>query len=101
MINKKEKKMFKIVIFVYIQVTLIFRDVWEQPKIVDPSLRMMTATLGPSGGKKGFQGLTGKYIIIIFFLRERSENEIYISKINYCRYAFIWTCVVYKWISNT
>lgn len=38
----------------------IFRDVWEQPKIIDSSLRMMTATLGPSGGKKGFQGLTGK-----------------------------------------
>lgn len=35
------------------------KDVWEQPKIIDSSLRMMTATLGPSGGKKGFQGLTG------------------------------------------
>ncbi|XP_027842115.2 protein Skeletor, isoforms B/C [Aphis gossypii] len=35
------------------------KDVWDQSKIIDSSLRMMTATLGPSGGKKGFQGLTG------------------------------------------
>jgi len=54
--------------YLYIWIILVFRDVWEQPKIIDPSLRVMTATLGPSGGKKGFQGLTGKYMIIIIYL---------------------------------
>lgn len=44
----------------YLQIIIILRDVWEQPKIIDSSFRMMTATLGPSGGKKGFQGLTGE-----------------------------------------
>jgi len=34
---------------------------------------MMTATLGPSGGKKGFQGLTGNsFKFIIFKLVEKS-----------------------------
>jgi len=32
---------------------------------------MMTATLGPSGGKKGFQGLTGKYMIIFNFFNKK------------------------------
>lgn len=39
--------------------TVIFRDVWEQPKIIDAGLRLLTATVGASGGKKGYQGLTG------------------------------------------
>lgn len=32
---------------------------WERNKIFDKSIRSFSATLGPSGGKKGYQGITG------------------------------------------
>ncbi|XP_014255074.1 protein Skeletor, isoforms B/C [Cimex lectularius] len=32
---------------------------WDRPKIIDKGLRVFTATLGPSGGKRGYQGITG------------------------------------------
>lgn len=34
-------------------------DTWEKLQIFDRSIRSFTATLGPSGGFKGYQGLTG------------------------------------------
>ena len=34
-------------------------DVWERPMIYDKAIRSFTATLGPSGGKRGYQGITG------------------------------------------
>jgi hypothetical protein len=33
-------------------------EVWERNVIVDKAVRSFTATLGPSGGKKGYQGYT-------------------------------------------
>ncbi|XP_054258338.1 protein Skeletor, isoforms B/C [Macrosteles quadrilineatus] len=35
------------------------REPWERPKIIDRTLRTFTATLGPAGGKRGYQGITG------------------------------------------
>ncbi|XP_050530488.1 protein Skeletor, isoforms B/C [Daktulosphaira vitifoliae] len=35
------------------------KESWDHSKIIDSSLRAITATLGPSGGQKGYQGLTG------------------------------------------
>lgn len=36
-------------------------DPWERPQIKDKALRSFTATLGPSGGKRGYQGITGEW----------------------------------------
>lgn len=33
-------------------------ELWERNPIRDPAIRTFTATLGPSGGKKGYQGIT-------------------------------------------
>ena len=33
-------------------------ELWERNPILDKSVRSFTATLGPSGGKKGYQGIT-------------------------------------------
>ncbi|XP_015516965.1 protein Skeletor, isoforms B/C [Neodiprion pinetum] len=33
---------------------------WDKTEIFDRSIRTFVATLGPSGGKKGYQGLTGQ-----------------------------------------
>ncbi|CAB0008451.1 unnamed protein product [Nesidiocoris tenuis] len=35
------------------------REPWDRPKIIDKALRVYTATLGPAGGKRGYQGITG------------------------------------------
>uniref|UniRef100_A0A182FAN7 DOMON domain-containing protein n=1 Tax=Anopheles albimanus TaxID=7167 RepID=A0A182FAN7_ANOAL len=35
------------------------KDVWERQQIFDRSVRSFTATLGPAGGKRGYQGITG------------------------------------------
>lgn len=54
-------------------------ETWERPQIVDKAVRSFTATLGPSGGKRGYQGITGnvlfqnshdsfmKYVSFFFF----------------------------------
>lgn len=34
-------------------------EVWERPQIYDKTLRSFTATLGPAGGRRGYQGITG------------------------------------------
>lgn len=39
------------------EVTL--RDPWDRPEILDRSIRAFDAVLGPSGGKRGYQGITG------------------------------------------
>ncbi|XP_065225069.1 protein Skeletor, isoforms B/C [Planococcus citri] len=33
-------------------------DTWERTRVIDKSLRTFTASLGPSGGKKGYEGIT-------------------------------------------
>lgn len=35
-------------------------EVWEKGQIFDRTIRTFTAYLGPSGGKKGYQGITGQ-----------------------------------------
>ncbi|XP_075229163.1 cytochrome and DOMON domain-containing protein knickkopf [Lycorma delicatula] len=35
------------------------REPWDRPKIIDKALRTYIATLGPSGGQRGYQGITG------------------------------------------
>ncbi|XP_067006785.2 protein Skeletor, isoforms B/C [Anabrus simplex] len=36
-----------------------FREPWEENQIFDHKIRTFTAILGPSGGKRGYQGITG------------------------------------------
>lgn len=35
------------------------RETWERAQIFDRSIRSFSAVLGPSGGKRGYQGITG------------------------------------------
>ncbi|XP_062534432.1 protein Skeletor, isoforms B/C [Armigeres subalbatus] len=35
------------------------KDVWEKAQIFDRTVRSFSATLGPAGGKRGYQGITG------------------------------------------
>lgn len=35
-------------------------EIWEKPQIFDRTIRTFNAYLGPSGGKKGYQGITGQ-----------------------------------------
>lgn len=34
-------------------------EVWDKPQIFDRSVRSFSAVLGPAGGKRGYQGITG------------------------------------------
>lgn len=45
------------------------REPWEPNLILDRTTRTFTATLGPSGGKRGYQGLTGalSYYFLNFY----------------------------------
>lgn len=36
-----------------------FREPWDKSQIFDHKIRTFTAMLGPSGGKRGYQGITG------------------------------------------
>lgn len=36
---------------------------WEKGQIYDRTIRSFKAYIGPSGGKKGYQAMTGKYYI--------------------------------------
>jgi len=38
----------------------MYREPWDKMEIFDRNLRTFTATIGPSGGKKGYQGITGE-----------------------------------------
>lgn len=37
----------------------MYREPWIKSEIFDRNIRTFTATIGPSGGKRGYQGLTG------------------------------------------
>lgn len=37
----------------------MIREPWEKMEIFDRTIRTFTATIGPSGGKKGYQAFTG------------------------------------------
>jgi len=43
----------------------LFREPWEKTEIIDRSVRTFRATIGPSGGKKGYQGITGINFLIL------------------------------------
>lgn len=34
-------------------------EIWDRVRIFDPTIRSFTAVLGPAGGKRGYQGITG------------------------------------------
>lgn len=36
------------------------QEPWEKSEIFDRSVRTFTATVGPAGGKRGYQALTGQ-----------------------------------------
>lgn len=36
-----------------------FREPWEKSEIFDRTVRNFKAVIGPSGGKRGYQGITG------------------------------------------
>lgn len=43
-----------------------FREPWEKNEIFDRSIRTFRATIGPSGGKRGYQAMTRKSILIFY-----------------------------------
>lgn len=40
----------------------MLRPPWEKGQIFDRNIRTFKAYLGPSGGKRGYQGITGKHV---------------------------------------
>jgi hypothetical protein len=45
------------------------RKPWEKSQIFDRTIRTFAATLGPSGGKRGYQGITGMFFWLISYIR--------------------------------
>jgi hypothetical protein len=37
-----------------------FREPWKKEEILDRSIRAFKATIGPAGGTRGYQAITGK-----------------------------------------
>ncbi|XP_069695747.1 protein Skeletor, isoforms B/C [Periplaneta americana] len=55
-LNRKEKESN---CFAFTRSQESFREPWEKSEIFDRTIRTFAATLGPSGGKRGYQGITG------------------------------------------
>lgn len=53
---------------------IIVKETWNKAKIFDRTIRSFTAVLGPAGGKRGYQGITGN----LFFLFEKKPQVIVI-----------------------
>lgn len=43
----------------------VLREPWEKAQIFDRTIRTFVATLGPSAGKRGYQGITGKNLFVL------------------------------------
>lgn len=68
-------------------------DAWERPQIYDKAIRSFTATLGPAGGKRGYQGITGKKLSL--------RNGRSLTWPMYFRTCFQWIGVVHQRIFNS
>ncbi|XP_049807880.1 protein Skeletor, isoforms B/C [Schistocerca nitens] len=55
-LNRKEKESN---CFAFTRTHENFREPWEKAQIFDRSIRTFRAILGPAGGKRGYQGITG------------------------------------------
>ncbi|KAK6633087.1 hypothetical protein RUM43_012830 [Polyplax serrata] len=55
-LNKKEPENN---CFAFTRSRELYREPWEKNEIFDRTIRSYTATIGPSGGKRGYQGMTG------------------------------------------
>lgn len=42
-----------------------FREPWQKAEIFDRSVRTFKATIGPSGGKRGYEGITGMKSLVV------------------------------------
>lgn len=57
------------------------RDVWKKSEIFDKSIRTFRATLGPSGGKRGYQGITGQTSMgLSWYINGQIIPELYLQR---------------------
>ncbi|XP_051164876.1 protein Skeletor, isoforms B/C [Leptopilina boulardi] len=57
------------------------REPWEKSDIVDRSIRSFKATIGPSGGKKGYQAITGQTTMgLAWYINGQLVPELYLRR---------------------
>jgi hypothetical protein len=47
--------------FSFSKINVPIVETWDRVRILDPAIRTFTAVLGPAGGKRGYQGITGRF----------------------------------------
>jgi DOMON domain len=56
-------------------------ETWDRVRILDPTIRSFSAVLGPAGGKKGYQGLTGHVTNgLAWFINGFISPELYLRR---------------------
>ncbi|XP_063984535.1 protein Skeletor, isoforms B/C-like isoform X1 [Diachasmimorpha longicaudata] len=57
------------------------RDLWEKSDIFDRNIRTFKATIGPSGGKRGYQGITGQTSMgLAWYINGQLIPELYLRR---------------------
>ncbi|XP_026827952.1 uncharacterized protein LOC105278994 isoform X2 [Ooceraea biroi] len=57
------------------------REPWQKTEIFDRSVRTFKATIGPSGGKRGYQGITGKPSVgLAWYIEGTLIPELYLRR---------------------
>ncbi|XP_071557241.1 protein Skeletor, isoforms B/C-like [Temnothorax nylanderi] len=57
------------------------REPWQKTEIFDRSVRTFKATIGPSGGKRGYQGITGKPSVgLAWYIEGALIPELYLRR---------------------
>ncbi|XP_018392527.1 PREDICTED: uncharacterized protein LOC108771679 [Cyphomyrmex costatus] len=57
------------------------REPWQKTEIFDRSVRTFKATIGPSGGKRGYQGITGKSSVgLAWYIEGALIPELYLRR---------------------
>ncbi|XP_020281603.1 protein Skeletor, isoforms B/C isoform X2 [Pseudomyrmex gracilis] len=57
------------------------REPWQKTEIFDRSVRTFRATIGPSGGKRGYQGITGKPSVgLAWYIQGSLIPELYLRR---------------------
>ncbi|KAG7191121.1 hypothetical protein KM043_007153 [Ampulex compressa] len=58
-----------------------FREPWDKQEIFDRGIRTFKATIGPSGGKKGYQGITGQTSMgLAWYIEGQLIPELYLCR---------------------
>jgi len=62
---------------------------WRTFRIYDPAKRSFDARIGPSGGRRGYTGMTGE---LYLYLRKFTLKLFF-----FLRTPKFWTCLVHRW----